>query len=116
MSAPGKRRKSAVIEDSSGNIPTESRAVLNQWTENCSDLYNYELHPDSSLLQSKQDPTRETESLPVLRKEAGEAVRSLKAEKSPGVDNIPSRLLKNVGEATTTVLRVLCQKILETKG
>ena len=46
------QHKSAVIEDSSGNILTESTAVLNQWTEYCSGLYNYELHPDTGLLQS----------------------------------------------------------------
>ena len=51
--------KSAVIEDSRGNILTESIAVLNWWTEYCSGLYNYELHPDTSLLQSNQTPTRE---------------------------------------------------------
>ena len=44
-------------------------------------------------------PTQEAESLPVLRAEVKEAVRSLKAGKSPGVDNIPSELLKNGGEA-----------------
>ena len=48
--------KSAVIEDSRGNILTESIAVLNWWTEYCSGLYNYELHPDTSLLQSNQTP------------------------------------------------------------
>ena len=41
-----------VIEDSSGNILTEGTAVLNRWTEYCSGLYNYKLHPDTSLLQS----------------------------------------------------------------
>ena len=50
--------KSAVIEDSSRNILTESTAVLNRWTEYCSYLYNYELHPDTSLLQSNQTPTQ----------------------------------------------------------
>ena len=40
---------------------------------------------------------------------------SLKAVKSPEVDNIPSELLKNGGEATTTVLRVICQKIWKTQ-
>ena len=45
------QRKSAVIEDSSGNILTESTAILNRRTEYCSGLYNYELHPDTSLLQ-----------------------------------------------------------------
>ena len=42
------------------------------------------------------------EILPVLREEVEEAVCSMKAGKSPGVDNIPSELLKNGGEATTT--------------
>ena len=56
-----------VIEDSSGNILTEGTAVLNRWTEYCSGLYNYELHLDTSLLQTNQTPTQEIESLPVLR-------------------------------------------------
>ena len=101
------QHKSAVVEDSSGNILTESKAVLNRWTEYC----NYGLHPDTRLLQSKQTPTQEAESLPVLREEVEKAVRSLKAGKSPRVDKIPSELLKNGGEATTTVLTAIYQKI-----
>ena len=38
------QHKSAVIEDSSENILTESAAVLNRWTVYCSGLYSYELH------------------------------------------------------------------------
>ena len=91
----------------------ESTAVVNQWTEYCSDLYNYELHPDTSLLESNQTPTQEAESLPVLREEAEEAVRDPKAGKSTGVDNIPSELLQNGGDTTPTVLTVICQKIWE---
>ena len=109
------RHKSAVIEGSSGNILTEGIAVLNQWTEYCGGLYNYELYSDTSLLQSNQTPTLEAESLPVLREEVEEVVRSLKVGKSPGADNIPSKLLKNGGEATTTVLTVTCKKIGGTK-
>ena len=101
----------AVIEDSSGNILTESTAILNQWTQYCIDLYNYELHPDTSLLQSNQSNTQAAESLPVLREEVEKAVRNSRAGKSPGVDNIPSELLKNGGETTPTVLTVICQKI-----
>ena len=44
----------AVIEDISGNILMENKAVRNQWTEYCSGLYNYELHPDTILLQSNR--------------------------------------------------------------
>ena len=100
--------KSALIEDSSGNILTESTAVLNRWTEYCGGLYNYELHPDRSLLQNNQTPTQEVESLPVLRKEIEEAVCCLKAGKSPEVDNISSQLIKKGSEATTTVLSATC--------
>ena len=60
-----KQRKSAVIEDSSRDILMESTAILNQWTEYCSDLHKYGLHPDTSLLQSNQTPIQEAESLPV---------------------------------------------------
>ena len=98
------QHKSAVIKDSSGNILTENTAFVNRWTEYCSDLYNYELHPDTSLLQSNQTPTQEVE----------EAVHNPTAGKSPGVDNIPSELLNN-GDEATTVLTALCQKIWETK-
>ena len=52
---------------------------------------------------------------PVLREEVEEAVHSLKAGQSPRVDIIPSELLKNGGEATTTALTAMCQKVLETK-
>ena len=107
------QHKSAVIKDNSGNILMESTAVVNQWTEYCSDLYNYELHPDTSLLESNQTPTQDAESLPVLREEVEEAVRNLRAGRSPGVDNIPSELLKNGGDTTPTVLTVICQKIWE---
>ena len=106
-----KQRKSAVIEDSSRDILMESTAILNQWTEYCSDVYSYEHHPDTSLLQRNQSPTQEAESLPVLREEVEEAVRNPREGKSPGVDNIPSELLKNGGETTPTVLTVICQKI-----
>ena len=71
---------------------------------------NYELHLDISLLQSNQ--TQEAKSLPVLMEEVKEAVHSLKAGKSPGVDNmdnIPSELFRNGGEATTTVLTAICR-------
>ena len=44
----------------------ENTALLNQWTEYCSNLCNYKLHPDTSPLQRNQTPTQEAESLPVL--------------------------------------------------
>ena len=46
--------QSAVIGESRGNILTESTVFLNQWTEYCSGLYNYELHQNTSLFQRNQ--------------------------------------------------------------
>ena len=51
----------------------------------------------------------------MLREEVEEAIRSLKAGRSPGGDNIPFELLKNGSEATVTVPTAICQKIWETK-
>ena len=51
----------------------------------------------------------------MLTDEVEEVVHSQKAGKSPGADNIPSELLKYGGEATTTVLIPICQKIWVTK-
>ena len=76
------QHKSAAIKDHNGNVLSESMAVLNWWTEYCSGLYNYGLHPDTGLLQSNQTPIREAESLPMLRGKVVEAVPSLKAGKS----------------------------------
>ena len=104
----------AITQGSSANNLSET-AVLNRCTEYCSGLYNYKLRPDTSLFQSSQTPTQETESLPVLREEVEEAIHSLKAGEPSGVDKILSELLKNGGEATKTVLIVIFQKIWETK-
>ena len=109
MSGYNKEAYNTLRAFTSGNILTERTAILNRWTEYWSGLYNYELYLDTSLLQSNQTPTHGTESL------VEEAVPSLNAGKSPRVDNILSELLKNGGEATTTVLTAICQKILETK-
>ena len=107
--------KTAVIEDADGNLLTENATVLNRWTKYCCSLYNYELRSDPSLLQNDPRPRLDDESPSVLKGEVEEAVRSLKAGKSPGVDNVPSELLKHGGEATTAAMTALCHKIWEEK-
>ena len=51
----------------------------------------------------------------MLREEVEEVVGSMKTGKCPGLDNIPSELLKIGGKAITIVLTVICQKIRETR-
>lgn len=107
--------KSSVIEDNSGELLTESTAVLKRWTEYCQDLYNYEIQPDKSLLEKEATMTRMPSPLPILRGEVEEAIRTLPTGKSPGADNIPAELLKHGGEELTNYITNICQKIWERK-
>ena len=108
------QNRTSVIEDKKGELLTDDEAVLNRWTEYCQELYNFPLQPDKSILVD--EPKHNIpEPLPVMKEEVKEAVKSLQGGKSPGLDNIPSELLKQGGEAVTEVLTTLCQKIWETK-
>ncbi|XP_076438257.1 uncharacterized protein LOC143277357 [Babylonia areolata] len=49
--------RSAVIEDKDGKLLTDSEEVLNRWTEYCDGLCNYQLNPDSSILQDNPRST-----------------------------------------------------------
>ena len=65
--------------------------------------------------RATRPPHKRLKACLFLREEVEESARNPKAEKSPGVDNIPSELLKNGGKTTKTVLTVICQKIWEMK-
>ncbi|GFS20532.1 hypothetical protein ElyMa_001573800 [Elysia marginata] len=67
---------------------------MQRWSEYCSDLYNYELQPDLSILSATRDPPETDDSPPIQKSEVEAAVRSLKLGKAPGVANIASELLK----------------------
>ena len=107
--------RTVVINDQDGKLLTDREKVLNRWTEYCKGLYNYEIHPDNSLLQTDLPSTDGEDSLPILREEVEVAVQSLKLGKSPGVDNVPSELVKHGGNEVVKALTALCQWIQEQK-
>ena len=90
--------RTAGINDQDGKLITDSKKVLKRWTEYCKGLYNYEIHPDTSLLQTDLPSTDGKDSLPTLKEELEAAACSLKLGKSPGVDNIPSEPVKSGGK------------------
>ena len=47
-----KKAEASGIADAYGNLLTKSAAVLNMWTELCSDVYNFPLQQESSLFQN----------------------------------------------------------------
>ena len=130
--AKTQQHKSAVIEDGSGNIMMESTAVLNWWTTMNSIL----TLKKKKKIWNRVDCQCFEKKIPKVQKKLK---RTLFNQTKQGhanfqgnplfqsyiqckhkqitylVDNIPSELLKNGGEATTTVLSVICQKIWVTK-
>ena len=107
--------RTVVINDQDGKLITYSEKVLKRWTEYCKGLYNYKIHPDTSLLHTDLPSTDGEDSLPILKEEVEAAVQSLKLGKSPGVDNVPSELVKNGGKEVVKALAAICQWIWEQK-
>ena len=57
---------------------------------------------DASILKSADDvENRETRDSPILKKEVEKAVRMLKDERSPGVDNIPAEIRNTEDQASS---------------
>ena len=56
-----KQNKTTAIEDKDGNLLTESSEVLNRWTE----LYNFPIQPDTSLLQRVLDDHKSSHHYPL---------------------------------------------------
>ena len=70
-----KQGKAITVEDRSGKCLTEGRQVLNQWTEYCSEQYNYKTNGDPSVLNCPQTDTQDDH--PILHREVEAAVQSL---------------------------------------
>lgn len=87
--------------------------VLNGWNEYSDVLY--EIYPGMSLLQADLYPEEGEDSSPILKKGVEAALRSLKLSKSPGVDNVPSELVKMVVKKTVKTLTALGRRIWEQK-
>ena len=107
--------RTTVIEDQDGKLLTDEEEVLRRWTGYCKDLYSYQLNPDTSILEGIQGNLEDEASPPILKHEVEAAVSSLKAGKSPGIDNIPAELVRAGGKETVDILTALCQKIWEQK-
>ena len=109
-----KQGKATTVQDRSGKCLTETRQILNRWTEYCSELYNYKANGDPSVLNCSQTDTGDNH--PILRREVEAAVQLLKKGKTAGVDNIPAELVQAGGEDVITALTTICNKICRQKN
>ena len=67
--------KTNLIENAKSELLTENKAIHKRWTEYCTELYNYKLKTDASILESEDDvENRETGDSPILKEEVEKAV------------------------------------------
>ena len=100
------------ILDKNGKCLTESKDILNRWTEYTAGLYLY--HAAGNIKKLNTSLTTDTDNFPVLEEEVEEAVKFLKKGKAAGIDNIPAELVHVGCKAMIDTLHVICQKIWET--
>lgn len=97
------------IQDKAVNCLTEEKEIRNMWTEYFSKLYNHQDKEDSEILVGTS--LGKEDDFPILREEVEAAIRSLKNGKAPGIDNIPTELIKDGGSITIDMLMKICNKI-----
>ena len=108
-------RKKSNIEDANGIPLEDDNAKLDRWTEYCKDLYNYPIKTDRAKVETYKIRENDEQPLPILKSKVIRIIKSLKNGKSPGIDNVPSELLKGGGEALNDIITKLCQKVWSPK-
>ena len=100
----------AAVKAEDGKILTESDEIKNRWKNYCEGLYASQepVSPRPVISAPDEEPD-------VLLSEVENAVHKMKINKSPGVDDIPSELLKCMDDNGITLLHKLCNKIWHTK-
>jgi hypothetical protein len=100
----------AIIKDESGKVLTESEEIKDRWKTYCENLYASQ--EDTSNVQNDVHYLVHCDDEPnILLSEVKEAIRKLKTEKAPGMDDIPSELLKQADDSVAVAIHQLCNKV-----
>ena len=95
LSEDKKRNATTIIECRDGKMLNHVEDVLGRWNYYCEELYNYQTDKNDTILDLLKSAAAPNETAPpIIKAEVREAVRNLKDNKSPGVDNIQGELLK----------------------
>ena len=95
------------IKTEDGLVLCDGKDVKDRWNQYCSKLYkkNEDLTTASISLNDSEDEP------PPLLDEVRKAIKELKNDKSPGIDEVAAELIKNAGESVEYFFYKLCMKI-----
>ncbi len=107
--------RSVSVEDDAGKTITDPEEVRERWRTYIETLYDKEGKPKMEDLEiEEENKVDEDERGPeVLRSEILLAISEMKEGKAVGVDEIPSEMLKNLGENAINELCGVCQSMYE---
>ena len=100
--------KQLAIKDHQGATLTDPDKIIDRWKEYGEKLFDAPSASNSPLPPPQEDIVAEP---PPLRSEVEYALKKLKSNKSPGLDNIPAELIKAGGPSMINAVHKLCCKI-----
>ena len=101
----------ACIKDKDGNVLDQKESIMERWREYGAELFE---RPDGELPMTENRLPPNEQEPPPLPSEVENAMKKLSSGKSPGLDGIPSELVKATGPYGVRMLHRLCISILET--
>ncbi|VEN37907.1 unnamed protein product [Callosobruchus maculatus] len=101
--------KTWAIEDKNGMLLTDKKQITERWREYCEELYFDEQINDQQRQINNTD--REPE---ILKSEVEDAIKKLKNNKAPGIDEVTGEILKELGDEAVNIILKICNLIWET--
>ena len=102
----------SAIKDRAGEILTDPRDIKDRWKEHFDQLYNVNITADATILRSTgANDGQSNNTTDLLREEVEEAIKNMKAGKSPSCDNVTADEMQAAGKAGVDALFKLCEKV-----
>lgn len=107
------KSKQSAIKDKNGKMLQEKEEVKKRWTEYCSGLYTDSGNSDTVIAELDQisPPPNDDETHSILYEEVEAAVKRLKKNKSPGIDDITGEMIQAGGDRVTEEIHEICKQI-----